>query len=150
MKMWEDMLDEMRRIQEEIERAFSNFYTKRAAPEKGEKTAKTGTRMPATDVYETENNVIVAAELPGIDKKDIALNITGNEIEIRAEKKQEKEQKGKGFYKFAAARNQFYRRMTLPAEVKPEKAKAEYKNGLLRVEIPKTKKAAKKKKIEIQ
>ncbi|MHA1207937.1 MAG: archaeal heat shock protein Hsp20 [Candidatus Freyarchaeota archaeon] len=79
------------------------------------------TREPLTDVIETENEVIIVAETPGIDKEEIQLNSTENEVEIRAG-------------------NKFYKKVQLPAVVDPEKAKASYKNGILEIKIPKKEK----------
>ena len=137
--MW-DIFDEMRRMQEEMDRMFAQLFGyRRLLEQKGKKSMKdiVRYRSPVTDVYETENSVIAAIELPGVDKKDIELNITDNALEVKVEKKAEKEIKKKGIYGYSAASKSFYKMVTFPVEVDSEKAKAEYKNGVLRVEIPK-------------
>ncbi|MFB0562358.1 MAG: archaeal heat shock protein Hsp20 [Candidatus Lokiarchaeia archaeon] len=79
------------------------------------------TREPLTDVIETENEVIIVAETPGVEKEEIQLNSTENEIEIKAGEK-------------------FYKKIQLPTVTIPEEAKASYKNGILEVKIPKKEK----------
>jgi HSP20 family protein len=150
-----DIFDEMRSMQEEMDRMFSNLFRHRrllAASKEGKDTAitKHDFRMPVADVYETESSVIAAIELPGVAKEDIELNVTEHEVEVKAQKKLEQEQKRKGFYRYESSSRQFYRKMPLPAAVKPSTTKAEYKNGMLRIEIAKEKKAEKKKRIGIR
>ena len=106
-------------------------------------------RSPLTDLEETDKEVIAKFELPGVEKKDIQLNITENKIEVKVEKKQETKTEKKGFYKEERSYKGFYRAMALPPEVIAEKAKAKYKDGVLEVIIPKAE-TKKKNKIEIE
>lgn len=99
--------------------------------------------QPLSDIKETQNNIIVTADLPGIDKKDIQLKVTENTIEIKAEKSKKLEQKRKDYYSLERSYGGFYRALTLPCKVKPEKAKAELKNGVLKITIPKKEKQLK-------
>lgn len=146
-----DPFDELTKMHEEIDRLFSRLFRTRPllGRSEGKELAKyEGFRTPAVDVRETENSVIAAIELPVADKKDIDLNVTENKIEISVKKKTEKELKKKGFYSYEARAHQYYRALPLPTEVIADKADAIYKDGILRIEIPKVKKAIKKKKIE--
>ncbi len=150
-----DMFDEMRRMQEEMDRMFSEFFGQRSnlLEQKGKGRGKElqTYRSPVTNVYETENSVVASVELPGVEKKDIDLNVTDTGMEIKVKKEDKKEVKKKGAYSYAAASRSFYRSFTFPSEVDSDKAKAEYKNGILKVEAPKVKKGReKKKKIEIK
>lgn len=149
-----DPFEEMRRMHEEMDRLFSRtFRTAKLLPGKeGKELVKySGFRMPVADVKETDNSVLTTFEIPGADKKDIDLNITENIIEVKVEKKSEKEVKEKGSYSYEARASQFYRALPLPAAVEADKAEATYKDGILKVEIPKIKKIeAKKKRIEIK
>lgn len=102
-------------------------------------------REPMVDVFETDDEVIVTAELPGLDKDDIRLYVTGSRLEISAEKTREvtkpekKEREGEGSYVYRERSvSRFYRSITLPATVDPDKAKSSYKNGILEVRMPKT------------
>jgi HSP20 family protein len=114
-------------------------HSRQALQTKGStELAKYG-QIPIARCEETEDSVVASFELPGADKKDIDLNVTNNYIELKVGKKQEKETKKKGFYSYQISSQHFYRRIPLPAEVDSTKAQAEYKNGVLRVELPKTK-----------
>lgn len=101
-------------------------------------------REPLVDVSETDDEVIVTAEIPGLDKDDIKLFGSGNRLEILAEKtteatmpeKKEKEGEGKYMYRERST-TKFYRSVTLPATVIPDKAKSYYKHGILEVRMPK-------------
>lgn len=150
-----DIFDEMRHIQKEMDNLFGSlFRSVKLLPSKEgkEETAitKNDFRMPVAEVYETENSVIAAIELPGVAKEDVELNVTEHEIEIKAQKRVEQEQKRKGFYSYESSSRQFYRKMPLPAQVKPQTTNAQYKDGMLRIEVAKEQKADKKKKIDIK
>jgi len=149
--MFEDIFREMRRLQGEINRLFRDFWETerfRALPDfSGKETGLM--RSPLTDLEETDKEVIARFELPGVDKKDIQLNVTENRIEVKVEKKQEAKVEKKGFYSEERSYRGFYRAMPLPSEVIPEKAKAKYSNGVLEVAMPKVK-SKKKNKIEIE
>jgi len=126
--LW-DPFEEFRRIQEEMNRLF---YTVGRLPSR-----ELAVRTPVADIKETEKNVIVTFELPGVDKKDIELNVTEDSVEVRVQKKHEAEKKTKHEYKYEARAYAFYRKLALPVPVVSEKAEASYKDGLLRIEIPK-------------
>jgi HSP20 family protein len=149
-----DPFEEIVRMHKEMDeifhRAFSGYRLLPHGREK-ELVKYRGFRMPVADLRETENSVIATVEIPGADKKDIDLNVTENTIEVKVEKKTEKEIKEKGKYSYEAKSHQFYRALPLPAKVRPDDAVATYQDGILRIEIPKVKKLeAKKKKIEIK
>jgi HSP20 family protein len=97
-------------------------------------------RRPVTEMTETPESIIVSFELPGMDKKDISLEVTENRIKIKAAKKKEEETRKKGFYKSVREARAFYHEETLPARIIPEEAKAEYKAGILKVILPKKEK----------
>ncbi len=99
--------------------------------------------QPLSDIKETNKDVIITIDLPGVEKKDIQLKVTENTIEIKAEKSKKLEQKRKGYYKLERSHSGFYRALTLPCKVKTEKAKAELKNGVLKITIPKKEKQVK-------
>jgi len=126
--------DEWRRFQEEMERSFRNLFP----------IEKEGVRTPISDVYETENSVIAVFEIPGVEKEDIELMVSEDRIEVSTKKKKEEEEKKKGYYRYEAEAKAYYRMISLPAKVIPEKAEATYKNGVLRVEIPKKEKKLEK------
>ncbi len=95
-------------------------------------------RQPLVDVEDKGKTLQVTAELPGIDKKDIDISIDEEGIELKAETKSEqKETEKEGYYYHERSYQSFFRRIPLPTEVLPEKAKASFNNGVLSVEIPK-------------
>lgn len=126
---------------EDIFGLMEGFLGTNLQPRALSNTSRCSIRQPKSDIYETENSVIAAFELPGVDKKDIELNITDDLMEVKVIKKQEKkaEDKEKGVYSYKACSRQFYKSVKLPTSVDSAKAKAEYRDGLLRIEIPKAK-----------
>jgi len=100
--------------------------------------------LPAIDVRETEDKVIVEAELPGMDPKDVDIKIDGDTLVISGERRQEKEQKTKGYHRVERSYGRFQRELELPYGADPEKVDATYKNGVLTVEIAKKEEAKRK------
>ncbi len=94
---------------------------------------------PPVDVYETDSEVVVKAELPGVKKEDIDVTIKENAVHLKAERKEEKEEKTENVHRIERFYGTIERIIPLPTEVKPEEAKAEYKDGVLEIRIPKTK-----------
>lgn len=107
------------------------------------------TRLPVADIQETEKSVIATFELPGVKKEEIELSITEDRVEVKVERKIEKEAKEDDSYAYEMQANSFYGALPLQTEVIAENAEASYKDGMLRVEIPKAKKAEKKR-IEVK
>jgi HSP20 family protein len=106
--------------------------------------------MFSIDVFEDEIDVIVKAELPGLAKEDLDVNIAGNVITISGEKKAEEKVEKKNYHRLERSYGSFTRTVRLPAETRSEEARASFKDGVLEVRIPKTEEARKKgKKIEI-
>jgi len=104
---------------------------------------------PAVDVSETDNEVVVKAELPGLDIKDLDVSVNNNTLILKGEKRHEEEKKGENFLRVERRYGQFSRAIPLAAQCSGENVKARFKNGILTVEIPKDEKA-KSKRIEIQ
>lgn len=96
---------------------------------------------PRVDVSETDKEIKVSAELPGIDEKDIDVSLTRDTLTIKGEKKEEKEDKGKDYYRMERSYGSFTRAISLPIEVDTDKAKATFKKGVLQVVLPKSAKA---------
>jgi len=91
---------------------------------------------PMVDVFEKEGMLVVKAELPGVKKEHIELVLEGGDLIIKGERKEEQEVKKETFYRFERTYGSFYRRIPLPFEAKVEDIKAEYKDGMLEVHIP--------------
>lgn len=104
---------------------------------------------PLIDVEETDDEVLVRAELPGLDERDFTVELTANRLILRGEKHEESEERRRGYYYAERSYGAFARAIALPCEVDADKATAKYKNGVLRVTLPKTAKA-KAKRITVQ
>jgi HSP20 family protein len=105
---------------------------------------------PNVDIFEEGNEVVVKAELPGMGKDEIEVNITDDVITISGEKKHEEKIDKKDYFRFERSYGSFSRSMTLPAEIQTEKANASFKDGVLEIRIPKTETAVQKvKKVKI-
>ena len=95
-------------------------------------------RMPYVDVIETDKEVVATAEMPGLEKQDIKINLTEDRLEISAEAKSEEERKEKGYTYRERRYGGYFRSISLPAPVDPNNSKATYKNGVLEIRMPKT------------
>ncbi|HXV84621.1 MAG TPA: Hsp20/alpha crystallin family protein [Candidatus Binatia bacterium] len=87
---------------------------------------------------------MVKAELPGMEKDNIEVNLSDNRLPIKGEKKQEQEVKKEGYYRAERSYGSFVRTLELPKEVQADKVKAAFKNGILEIRLPKTEEAKKK------
>jgi HSP20 family protein len=125
-----------------LDRFFEDFEL--PSPFSGEMTF-----TPAFDVSETENELIVKAEVPGMDQKDIDINLSDGLLTIKGEKKHEKEDKNENYHCVERHYGKFSRTMRVPFEVEADKVDATYKDGVLKVTLPKSE-TAKPKKIEIK
>jgi len=125
---------------------LSSFFEDFEMP--GLLTEETGF-TPAFDISETENELIVRAEIPGMDKKDIDIHLTDALLTIRGEKRHEKEDKKENYHRIERGCGSFSRSIGLPFDVETDKADATYKDGVLKLTLPKSERA-KVKKIEVK
>jgi HSP20 family protein len=93
---------------------------------------------PAVDIQETDNEFAVKADLPDVKKEDVKVELADGVLTIEGERKQEKEEKGKKFHRVERQYGQFIRRFALPTEVDAAKVKADFKDGVLNVHLPKS------------
>jgi HSP20 family protein len=100
---------------------------------------------PAIDVADSENEIVVKAEVPGCKAEDIDISVHGNTLTISGEKKAEEEKKEKGYYHLERSYGSFRRELSLPGSVDPDKVEASCKNGVLTVTMPKSEKEKAKK-----
>jgi len=103
-------------------------------------------RIPKMDISETEKDVIAEVELPGVDPKDIEVEVKDNVLMVQAKRKEKKEEKRKGYYRKEISAGFYKRAIPLPVEVKGEKAEATYEDGVLKIVIPKKEVTKKEKK----
>ncbi len=134
---------ELESLRKEMDRLWESFFGERIGLEPIEGWA------PALDVTETKDNLVVKAELPGVDPKDVEITLSGNVLSIKGEKKQEKEEKDEDYHLVERRYGSFVRTIRLPVEVAEDKIEASYKNGILKIVLPKSEKA-KKKEIKIK
>ncbi len=142
--------NEMRRMQEQMDSFFEDFLdmdpfsTQRSnliTDQTGNKNnlVTSNYKKPLSDIYETNKDVIIEVEMPGLDKKDIKIDLTEDGIEIKAETNTEikNEDKQKGIYRLERSYSGYSRFFSIPKNTNLEKAKADYKDGILKITIPK-------------
>jgi HSP20 family protein len=100
-----------------------------------------GTWAPAVDIYEHEGNIVLKAELPGVDGKDVDVRVENNVLTLRGERKLDQEVKRENYHRIERSYGSFTRSFTLPTVVDTSNIKAEYKDGVLRVTLPKREEA---------
>lgn len=137
-------------LQRDINRVFDDFWHQFERPSLGW-NGGLGNGAPRTDVSETDDDVDISIELPGLSEKDVEVNVTDDVLTIRGERKEEKEDKSRGYHVSERSYGSFHRMVPLPPGVDTDKAEANFKNGLLTVHFPKTPEAkAKVKRIEVR
>jgi len=126
---------EVDRFRGEIDRMFDDFFARApfARSYGGEEW------LPAMDVAETEKEFVVHAELPGMSARDLDISINGRALSIRGEKKQEQIEKEENYHRIERRYGSFSRSLELPGEVDADKVKAIYKDGVLKLNLPKAK-----------
>lgn len=143
----ENPVSELRR---NVDRLFNEFWDRFSHP-LAAANGLLGTMGAKTDISESKDYIEVSVELPGMDEKDFEVTIANDALTIRGEKKSAKEGKGKDYFLSERSFGAFYRTVALPPGADTDKAKAEFKNGVLTITLPKTPEAqAKVKKIEVQ
>ena len=129
---WDPFRD-MTTLRERMNRLFEDMAASRGE----EKDLATSSWAPAVDIYETENEVILTAEIPGIEEKDIEIKVEDNTLTLRGERKLEKETKEENYHRIERAYGSFFRSFTLPAFVDQDRIEAEHENGVLKIRMPK-------------
>jgi HSP20 family protein len=141
---------------EDVEKMFDDFFSRGwmspfhfNQPAWSHLPAPFEGRTPHVDVVDRDNEIFVKAELPGVDKEDMELTMTENSVTIKGSTKaEEKEEKG-NYHRCEISQGSFSRTVRLPGDVDTDKAKAKFKNGVLKLTIPKVKKS-KNKKINVE
>ena len=137
-------------LQREIDRLFDDFTQGWPTMTRDWPTmARTSELMPSMDVAETDKEIEITAELPGLAEKDVQVNVADNVLTIKGEKKSEKEEKDKNYRMFERSYGSFSRTLDLPAGINPDTIKASLSNGVLKVTVPKPA-AAQVKKVEVK
>jgi len=101
---------------------------------------RTTTWNPLVDIYDKEKAVVIKAELPGVEKKDMSIDVSDTVLTLKGERSYDGEVKEEGYCHRERTFGEFSRSFKLPADIDPDKIKADYKDGILRIEIPKPEK----------
>lgn len=134
-------------IQDRMNRLFDEAF--RGTPRTPEEDwALGGSWAPAVDIFEQEGSIVLKAELPGVDPKDVDIRVENNTLTLRGERRFDNEVKRESYHRVERSYGTFARSFSLPSVVDVEKIKAECKDGVLRVTLPK-KEEAKPKQISI-
>jgi HSP20 family protein len=138
-------------LHREVDRVFENFWSGFAAPSLLRENGGGIVLQVRVGTSEDDKAYHVTAELPGMSEKDVEVTFADNTLTISGEKKEEKEVKEENYHRRERSFGSFRRSFTLPAEVDEEKISASFKDGVMTIELPKSKTAQKKaKKITIQ
>ncbi len=126
-------------MEREMNKMFQNFsrILFEVEPFQAEMIAWIGP-MPDVDISETDNEIQVIVDLPGIEEKDIEISFSENNLTLKGEKKQEKESEGKNYYRMERSFGQFKRIIPIPVGIQPEKVTTLFKKGVLTIRLPKT------------
>lgn len=139
--------DPFRDFQRDMNRLFDDFFTGFPLAERMEDRELAGSAFnPRMDVSETDKEITVSAELPGMDEKDITVELDDDAVTIRGEKKEEREEKGKNWHLREQSYGSFHRCIPLSASVEAAKAKAKFRKGVLTITVPKREEAQPKRK----
>ena len=133
-----DPFREMSSLQERMNRLMSDFRTRSPF---GEEEMAQGAWIPAVDIYETKESIVLNVELPGVTKEDIALEVKDSTLTIKGEKKLEKNVKEENFHRMERSYGSFTRAFTLPSTVQQDKVKAKFRDGILEIMLPKAEEA---------
>jgi len=124
----------MRRLSDEMDRVFASSFG--IEPWGSLRHEERGSWVPPVEVRERDGQLVISAELPGMNKDDVKVEVTDEGLLLRGERKREHEEKREGFYRSERSYGRFYRLVPLPEGTDPEKAKAQFKDGVLTVELP--------------
>lgn len=130
---------------------FNQLFNQTFSQAFGKESQELGSRnwAPAVDIYETDHNLVIKTELPGIDPNDVEVRVENNTLFLQGERKFEKNTSEENYHRVERSYGTFSRSFTLPSSVNTENAQAEYKNGILTLTLAK-REEAKPKTIKIQ
>jgi HSP20 family protein len=136
-----DLFNSQDRFNRVLSQAFSQAF--------GDEESKLGAWAPAVDIFETDENLVVKAEIPGVNPKDVEVRVEDNTLYLKGQRKFENEVKDENYHRIERSYGSFTRTFALPSSIDADKVAAEYKDGLLTLTLPK-REEAKPKTIKIQ
>ena len=135
---------------EDVSNRLNRMFSHRASPtSNGKETMIVADWTPSVDISETEGEYQIKAEIPDVKKEDVKVTLEDGVLTIQGERKHEKEEKGKRFHRIERSYGSFVRTFSLPDVIDEEKVKADFKDGVLNLHLPKSEKA-KPKAIEVK
>jgi HSP20 family protein len=135
---WLDPFRDLSSIQERMNQIFEDALARSRGREEG---LRTGMWTPAVDIYENSDFVVVKAELPGVEKNLISVEVKDGILSLRGERKFEKEVKEESYHRIERSYGSFLRSFSLPVSVDQDKVTARFQDGVLEVKLPKKEKA---------
>lgn len=132
----EDPFYEFKKIQKRMQKAFGDI-------------ADLDINIPATDISQTKDEIVVRLDMPGITKDDIEIYADDGVLELKAERKKLKEDRKEDFYRKERSWRKYHRQIPMPVQIDPDKINADYENGVLKIIAKKKEKAKEKKKVKI-
>ena len=131
-------------LQDEMNRLFNSFFSPT-------EVAEAADFIPGIDVSETKSDIRVKVDLPGLTEKDVEVNLSGDVLTIKGERKEETEEKDENYYRKERVYGTFIRQIQIPKKIKADQVKAKFKNGVLHITLPKAEEAIEKGiKIEVE
>ena len=123
---------EMNTLQNRLNHLFADSFCQ---PGRSDDDLSLGTWQPVVDMYDEADRIIIKAELPGMEKKDISVDVKDRVLTLSGERNYDNEVKAENYYRRERAYGKFQRAFSLPADFDSDKIKADFKNGLLEIEI---------------
>jgi HSP20 family protein len=148
IRRWEPF-PSINRLYDEMDRMFESFFGPVLPHRRGE-TQTEGYRIPMVDLSEAEGEFVLKAELPGVSKENLDIEVQDDRIMLKAQTSEEKETTEGSYHRRERSYRSFQRVIPLPAEVKSGEAKASFKDGLLEVHLPKATPAATNKPVKVE
>ena len=128
---------EMNTLQNQLNHLFDDSFFR---PGRSDDDLSLGTWHPVVDMYDEDDRVVIKVELPGVDKKDITVDVKDRVLTLSGERTYDNEVKAENYYRRERAYGKFQRAFNLPADVDSDKINADFKDGLLIIEVPKPEK----------
>ena len=120
-------------LREKMNRLFEEAYSTRGE----ERNLVSSSWTPSVDIYETEQQLVLTVEVPGIEDKNIEIKIEDNTLTLKGERKFEKETEEENYHRIERAYGSFYRSFSLPPHINQDKIEAEHEHGVLKITMPK-------------
>jgi HSP20 family protein len=140
MMRWDPMRWDPSRELEEIGERVNRLFGRPNRRESGREALTVADWIPTVDIAEDDKEYLIKAEIPEVDKKDVKVTVQERVLTIQGERKQVKEENNQRFHRIERAYGTFVRSFTLPEDVEEDKVRAEFKDGMLLVRVPKTEK----------